>query len=227
MADGFSDARLELILMSVGDHLVVDAPSSPVARIGSPWPRRLAIAAAVLVAVVIATVAIAPVREAVADWLGIGHTRIVKVEGGVDTTGLPSLQDQLTPISGEEAETALGHPLPTIEALGDPDLLVRSPERGVIMGWTEGDTTLWVHPEGLEPGPFYDKLLAAGEAVERISDLGDDALYIEGTHILETPGRKLAARSVLLWVEDGVEYRLESNLDRDEMIALGRSLQLG
>ncbi len=53
MADAFSDARLELILVSVGEHLVVDAPRAPAARAGSPWPRRLAIAAAILVAVVV------------------------------------------------------------------------------------------------------------------------------------------------------------------------------
>ncbi len=221
MADAFSDARLEAILLSVGDHLVVDAMPG---RAASPWPRRLAIAAVVLMAMLFVSVAIAPVREAVADWLGIGHTRIVKIEGGVDTTGLPSIQERLTPVSRDEAEAALQHPLPTVEALGDPDLLVRSPEGGVIMGWTEGDTTLWVHAEGLEPGPFYDKLLATGERVERVTGVGEDALYVEGTHVLETPGRKLAARSVLLWVDDNVEYRLESNLDRDDMIAVARSV---
>ena len=222
MADAFSDARLETILMSVGDHLVVDA--GPV-RAASPWPRRLAIAAVVLIVVLFVSVAIAPVREAIADWLGIGHTRIVKVEGGVDATGLPSIQERLTPISRDEAEAALQHPLPTVTDLGDPDLLVRSPEGGVIMGWTKGDTTLWVHAEGLEPGPFFDKLLATGEQVEHVTGVGDDALYVEGTHILETPGRKLAARSVLLWVDGGVEYRLESNLGRDEMIAIAHSVQ--
>jgi hypothetical protein len=227
VADTFPDARLELILVSVGEHLVVDAPLAAPARAGSPWPRRLAIAAAILVVVLVTTVAIAPVREAVADWLGIGHTRVVKVEGGVDTTGLPSIEDRLTPISHDEAETVLSHPLPQVEALGDPDLVVRSPEGGVIMGWSEGDTTLWVHREALEPGPFFDKLLNAGERVERVTGVGEDALYIEGTHILETPGRKLAARSVLLWVDVGVEYRLESNLDRDQMIELARSTRAG
>lgn len=223
MADALSEARLELILTSVGEHLVVEQRDDSGARAVSPWPRRLAIAAAIVIVVLVTTLAVAPVRDAVADWLGIGHTHIVKVEGGIDTAGLPSIQERLAPKSRDEAEAALGRPLPTVEALGDPDALVASPEGGVIMGWTQGDTTLWVHPEGLETGPFFDKLVATGEAVERIRGVGEDALYVEGTHILETPGRKLAARSVLLWVEADVEYRLESNLSRDEMVAVAQS----
>ena len=64
-----------------------------------------------------------------------------------------------------------------------------------------------------------------GENVEPVEGVGDAALYVEGTHILETPGRKLAARSVLLWVQDGVEYRLESDLSRDEMIDVAKSVR--
>ncbi len=50
MADTFSDARLEEILMSVGAHLEVRAPSAPSVHRGSTWLRRLAVAAVILVA---------------------------------------------------------------------------------------------------------------------------------------------------------------------------------
>ena len=222
MADTFSDARLEEILVSVGAHLVVDAPS---AQRGSTWIRRLAVAAVILVALLVAGLAVAPVRSAVADWLGIGRTHVVKVPGGVDTSGLPLIQERLTPVTHDEAERALGDSLPTAGALGDPHVLVLPPEGGVIMAWPEGRTTLWVHSIDVDPRVFLDKLVAVGERVEPVEGVGDAALYVEGTHILETPGRTLAARSVLLWVQDGVEYRLESDLTRDQMIEVAKSVE--
>src|SRR5262249_37033317 len=118
-----------------------------------------------------------------------------------------------------------GHALPDVAALGDPQLLVISPEGGVIMGWSEGKTTLWVHSLDIDPQVFLQKMIGVGEAVEPIEGVGEAALYVEGTHMLETPGRTLAARSVLLWVEDGVEYRLESDLSRDEMVQIAKSVQ--
>jgi hypothetical protein len=186
--------------------------------------RRLAVAAVILIALLVVGLAVAPVRSAVADWLGIGSTHVVKVPGGVDTSGLPLIQDRLRPVSRDEAEGVLRHPLPTVGALGDPQIVVPPPEGGVLMGWTEGNTTLWVHAIDIDPKLFLQKLVAVGENVEPVEGVGNAALYVEGTHILETPGRTLAARSVLLWVRDGVEYRLESDLSRDEMIDVAKSV---
>ena len=225
MADTFSDAHLEEILMSVGAHLEVGAPAAPSAHRHSTWLRRLAVAAVILIALLVVGLAVAPVRSAVADWLGIGSTHVVKVPGGVDTSGLPLIQERLRPVSRAEAEAVLRDPLPTVAALGDPQIVVLPPEGGVLMGWTEGDTTLWVHPIDIDPDLFLQKLVAVGENVEPVEGVGEAALYVEGTHILETPGRRLAARSVLLWVQDGVEYRLESDLSRDEMIDVAKSVQ--
>ena len=222
MADTFSDARLEQILMSVGDHLVVDEPAE---QRGSTWLRRLAVAAVILVALLVAGLAVAPVRSAVADWLGIGNTHVVKAPGGVDSSGLPLIQERLTPVSRDQAERALGHSLPTVDGLGDPQVLVLPPEGGVIMAWPEGRTTLWVHSIDVDPRVFLDKLVAMGEHVEPVEGVGEAALSVEGTHILETPGRTLAARSVLLWVQDGVEYRLESDLSRGGMIDVAKSVE--
>lgn len=44
-------------------------------------------------------------------------------------------------------------------------------------------------------------------------------------HVLLTPSRRAAAR-VLLWVDEGVEYRLESNLDTKAMRSIARSVQI-
>ena len=107
--------------MSVGDHLVVEHRARLFLFASlAVGPRRLAQSLPpLLIAVIITTVAIAHLHEKVTNWLGIGHTRIVKVEGGVDTTGLPSLQDQLSADLSTTNRDHVGHSLPTIEALGD------------------------------------------------------------------------------------------------------------
>jgi hypothetical protein len=99
------------------------------------------------------------------------------------------------------------------------------PEGGVILEWTEGATTLWIRAPDFEPAMFVKKLVDAGEPAESISGVGDEALIVEGSHILETPHRRLAAGTVLLWVDGDQEYRLESDLDRDAMVAVARSVE--
>lgn len=226
MADTFSDLRLEAILASVGEHLVVTVESSR-AEGPSRWPRRLAVAAAVLVVALVATLAVAPARDAVARWLGIGSTRIERVPDATVPADLPTITGGLSPATGEEAEHALGGALPVVEALGPPEASYVSPEGGVILVWSEGQTTLWVRDPDFEPALFVKKLLDAGEPAELVAGVGDEALLVEGTHILETPHRRLAAGTVLLWVDDGQEYRLESNLDRATMLDVARSVRPG
>ena len=67
MADTFSDAHLEEILMSVGAHLEVGAPAAPSAHRHSTWLRRLAVAAVILIAILVVGLAVAPVRSAIKD----------------------------------------------------------------------------------------------------------------------------------------------------------------
>ncbi len=77
---------------------------------------------------------------------------------------------------------------------------------------------------------FVKKLVDAGEPAESIAGVGDEALIVEGTHVLETPHRRLAADTVLLWVDGDKEYRLESDLDRDDDgrdRAVGRARRMG
>jgi hypothetical protein len=225
MADTFSDERLEAILTSVGQHLVVTVDAPPAALRPSPWPRRLAVAAAVLVVALVATLAVGPAREAVARWLGIGSTRIERVPDVSVPVALPTVTGGLSPATLEEAERALGGAVPGVEALGPPQAMFVPPEGGVILVWPEGATTLWIRDPDFEPAMFVKKLVDAGEPAESISGVGDEALIVEGSHILETPHRRLAAGTVLLWVVGDQEYRLESDLDRDAMVAVARSVE--
>jgi hypothetical protein len=226
VAETFSDARLEAILVSVGELLVVAVDSPATTHPASRWPRRLAVAAAVLVVALVATLAVAPAREAVARWLGIGSTRIERVPGGdSDPSGLPTISNALTPASVEDAEDALGETLPVVEALGPPEAVYMPPEGGVILSWREGSTTLWIRDPDFAPEMFVKKLVEAGEPAESVAGVGDEALIVEGTHILETPHRRVAAGTVLLWVDGAEEYRLESDLDRAAMIEIARSVE--
>ena len=94
MTESWSDAHLTLVLVSVGEHLDTDPTSAMVSTADHPRPRRwLAIAAAIVALLVGATLVIAPVREAVADFLGIGSTAVEVVpESEAEPAGLPTIE---------------------------------------------------------------------------------------------------------------------------------------
>ena len=178
-----------------------------------------------LVVALVATLAVAPAREAVARWLGIGSTRIERVPDDTnDPRGLPTITSALTPATVEEAERALGGAVPVVQELGPAQAMFVPPEGGVILVWPEGATTLWIRDPDFEPAMFVKKLVDAGEPAESIAGVGDEALIVEGTHVLETPHRRLAADTVLLWVDGDKEYRLESDLDRETMVEIAQSV---
>jgi hypothetical protein len=57
-----------------------------------------------------------------------------------------------------------------------------------------------------------------------VDDLGDYAVLIDGAHVLDTPARRVAAGRVLWWLDDGRQWRLESEVDAATMRAVGRAL---
>jgi hypothetical protein len=57
-----------------------------------------------------------------------------------------------------------------------------------------------------------------------VGGLGDAAVFVGGDHVLTTPHRRLAADSVVLWVRDGFEYRLEADTERARMLDLARAV---
>jgi hypothetical protein len=82
-----------------------------------------------------------------------------------------------------------------------------------------------VDPPGLVPaGDLYRKLTTMGDALRAVEGLGDGSLLITGDHILETPHRRVAATTVLMWTKGNVEYRLESNLGPEVMLETARAL---
>lgn len=226
-----TDARLEAILRSVGDHLDV-GDEAPVARVRSiarrpGRHRHLVGAAAALLVVVAVGLALAPVRRTVATWLSIGDTEITMqvADHTSDPSGLPTLVDGAERYPLEEAAPSIvpgdavrGTPL------GPPDGIAVPAEGGVLLLWSQGSTTLWIRRPDVDAGTLFRKLVDVGDDVGRVDRLGDGALAVRGVHVLVTPSRRVAANTVLLWTERAREYRLESDLPLDEMITVARAI---
>jgi hypothetical protein len=92
------------------------------------------------------------------------------------------------------------------------------------MVWPQAKTTLWVHRDSGESVVFVKKLYNLHGQVTPVAGLGELAALIDGKHVLETPARRVAAGRVLIWVADGLEYRLESELSRAQMLEVARSV---
>jgi hypothetical protein len=207
--------------LRVPDEPLRVAPARPARR--HPW----AAAAAVVAVALILGVAIAPARRAVADWLGIGSTEVRTDPGhAAPPAGLPTLADGAVAVDADAAAAELGRPLPPVGRAdaAAPQYAIPA-EGGVLVRWPGRGETLWVHPGADRAVGFFTKFASADATIERVDDLGDQALWLGDSHVLETPGRALAARHVLLWVDDGLELRLEGDGTRDEMVGIARHLQ--
>lgn len=220
------DDRLHVVLASMTELLVTDAAAARVAH----RPRRVAPAIWVgvaVAAVIAATVlAVAPLRHTVADWLGIGSTAIeIDPTAASTISSLPSITLDLTRIDRAGAEATLGVALPSFEGteLGAPQGFALMPEGGVLVVWSDR-TTLWIHRLSIPTDVLFTKMVAAGSMVQRVDDLGDDALAVSGEHVLRTPHRTVAAATTVLWRQRELEYRLDADRDVDALIDLARAL---
>jgi hypothetical protein len=234
MAEPFSDDHLARVLASVGDHLVVPEVGdawSPASSGRRPVRRRVvaAAAAAVLGVTVAGGVGLTPVREALASWFGLGSTEFERVApDDADPTGLPPLDAGLPTVSRTGAEAVLGRPLPHLDAarfgLGEPDRIALPPEGGVLLGWDRGATSLWVRTTEDPAETRMRKLLNEYAVIKPVADLGAGAVSVAGDHVLNTPNRRVAAGSVILWIDEGIEFRLESDLGVDAMVSIARGV---
>jgi len=105
-------------------------------------PRRLTIAGLALAASIAAVIAIPSSRQAVANWFGIGSTRIERTPipstaSPATTTVVvfPAQLDLGQPVSTVEARELTGLPVPVAAALGTPSgvFVVVPPESGQIV----------------------------------------------------------------------------------------------
>ena len=173
-------------------------------------------------------ISVTPVRDTVASWLGVGSTEVRTGQDDANLQDLPALEDGVAEVDSDAAEAALGRPLPTLRStsLGEPAFTGIPPEGGVLLAWPDGATTLWIRSASADTEAVYTKLLAGSDGVSHIAGLGDEALLVTGQHELITPSRAVVADTVVLWVDDDVELRLESALPPADLIALARTISV-
>jgi hypothetical protein len=70
----------------------------------------------------------------------------------------------------------------------------------------------------------------APEVIDVVEVNGELAVFTLGTHQLSVDGSQQPAKLVnaptLIWVQDGITYRLEADLPLDEMIRIAESLEI-
>jgi hypothetical protein len=219
MPEAWTDERMDAALFALADVLDVPGDERLIARPPARNRRRwLLLAAAAVLVVVIGVVAIAPARDTVARWFG------VRIERDDGATARGSFADDVVAIEVDDAIARTGRDATAFEqtALGRPDAAGVPPEGGVLLAWRDGATTLWVRPG--EDDIVVVKKLIGSQGYEMVDDLGDYAVLIDGAHVLDTPARRVAAGRVLWWLDDGRQWRLESELDATTMLAVGRAL---
>lgn len=224
MADRWTDDHLDVVLRDVADELDVPGAAGidplAVVRRSAARRRRWLVAAAVLVLVVAAVLAVAPTREAVARWFGLQ----VEHDDGSGATVTDVFASAVVPLDIDEAIVRSGLDPSRLAAsgLGRPDEAGQPPEGGVLLSWPRGATTLWVRPG--DDDMVVVKRLTGNQLAEPVDGLGDYAVLIDGRHVLETPSRRVATGRVLWWLADGRQFRLESELDADAMLAIAHAL---
>jgi hypothetical protein len=229
MTDRSPDEALGVALLDLASRLRMPAQSiwpEVEARItATPALRgrrrsRLLVAALVLAAVLIAVAAIAPARQAVADFLGIGSTEVRVVEHGAE--GAPPKRlapvDDVDPLRAQLRAAGLVLPDPSL--VGEPIAAQVRLGSETLLGFA--DVVLAQRHEGGVP---VLKRVSGRSRVEA-AQVGDTAaLWIEGRHTRQVGNRVVRSESALVWVAYGLELRLEGDLPRERMLAIARSVR--
>jgi hypothetical protein len=177
------------------------------------------------------------VRATLRDWLGIGTVSIKRVDRLPDLS--PARRLELgRRVNAAQAARHLGHPVVTVRALGAPDAIYAG--TAVVPAQV---SVVYVARPGLPPGtagigalldeidgdqvPFIQKLVGARVPVKRVDVNGAEGLFVSGPHAVYLPDqlRPRLAGNTLLWVRNGVTYRLETALGVDAALRLARSVR--
>jgi hypothetical protein len=199
--------------------------------------RRLAIAAAVVLAALLAILAVPPARTAVLDWLGVGGATIVRVDA---LPALPPVQD--LDVLGQratfaEARARAGFPFaapPREEP--DPDEVRLAPGLRVSYVWRDGARVRLIVTQfpgrAGDPG-LLKKLAGRATAVDRFALDGDTAVWLEGgphAVLFVAPDGLIRedqgwlAGNTLLVDRAGTTVRVEGALERADAIDVVRAM---
>jgi hypothetical protein len=210
-------------------------------RGASPRGRRrlVVVCAAVVGAVLLATLAIPDARSAVLRFFGIGAERIELVEE------LPEVESPYVPldtllgqrVSLAEARERAGFEL--LELEDEPDAVFVGDRGTVWFLYGElDDVRLLVAQTGghdLGEPALMKKLVAGGTSVRDLLVRGELGYFLSGSpHLLYlvdevgqvVPESVRLVRDVLVWEEDGRTIRFEGELTEDAALELAESLRV-
>jgi hypothetical protein len=210
--------------------LPIEWPDVPEIRIVPEPARRMrwlpAIAAA---AAVLVLGFVGPVRDAVADWLGVGVVRVVEVDSVPPDLGTTLDLGTEVPIGSVDLEwpDALGDPAAAFTRAGEASL-VWAPSDELPRVGDSGVGAILTRFEGTLD-PFVEKSIGAGTTLTVVTIDGSRAYWIEGEPhsfaYLDADGRPVPttarlAANALIWPSDGFTFRFESALGLDDVVAL-------
>jgi hypothetical protein len=195
------------------------------------WTRALA-----ALVLLIAVVMISPLRASVLEWLRIGVIGFYTQDGPTPTPSMRSLIDLYGQTTLEEAQRRAGYTLRLPADFGPPDFVYQQNADGpaVILVWLAKDDrpaiTLYEFRSN-DDRPVYGKLI---DQAQNTQVNGNRAAWVDMPHLLvyEHSGGVIRRQQsflirgpVLIWAEEDVTYRLESNLTMEQAIGIAESLR--
>jgi hypothetical protein len=208
------------------------------------WPAWAG--AGAFAALLVVTLVVAPVRTAIADWLGIGGVSVDLASEPLPDPG-PVDIDLGRRVSLDDARGAVDFPILVPSVLGEPDevrlaeaptgslvYLVYADSAALPAAPGTGVGALFTQFRASLAGGTFTKVVPPEGSVEEVEVRGVPGLWIAGEmHLIGLllpdgtvidDSIRLAANT-LLWEEGGITYRLESALDLAEALEIAESLE--
>lgn len=221
----------------------------PAPTIRSFRPQKLTWVIVVLIAVMAGALVAPPVRAQILEFFQIGVVKIFQppaseTQAPTSSPGQPSPAQALLPslqaIAGQtnlqSAQERVGFPirLPTYPTeLGEPDLVFLQDMGGPVV------VLVWLDPQAPEQVRLSLHLVSPGSyaigksmphSIEMAEVNGQTAVWAEGPYFLNMRNGnienfRLIQGYVLIWEEDGLTYRLETDLPLREAVKVAESLK--
>jgi hypothetical protein len=215
-----------------------------------PW-RLAATATIVLLLAMTVVLSVPATREAVADLFGLSGVSV----GTVPTTAAsprPTMDADLElgdPTTLEEARRQVAFPVsvPTAPGSGTPDAVYVRRQLGMesvslvyrpnaeFPATNDPDVGLLLSQYSGTAAPYFEKLINEGAPVTEVTVDGQwPGLYFASPHqilmrgpdgLVHEDGPRLAAPT-LVWVRDGVTYRLEAAVDMEQALDVASAMDL-
>jgi hypothetical protein len=201
-----------------------------------PAPRLVISALAVAVLIVVAALAIPRSRSAIADFFGLSHVRVEVGPTAGPTPPVLSPQSFARPSSVDEAQHVVDFALrfPTFDGQRlSPDAVYVEGEASnmptVIFvyekkGFDVYQTKLGFFGKGGPDPSLVHQISFAGHPAFWIDEGGHIASFLDDQGRVVVESRRTVGRATLLWEQNGITYRLETDLRQEQAIQVAESL---